>query len=1443
MQLYPSLTRRWRPSLWLILLGMAALGLLAGPWPVAAASIVVTSDADTVANDGLCTLREATIAANTDTASGTAGGECAAGSGADTITFAANSTITLAGSQLPAVTTEMTITGNGAANTIIQANAAAGTATYRVFEVYTTGNLTLDGVTVRHGVCAGGCAGQGFEGAGIYNNNGTLTVTNSTVSDNSAYNGGGILNDEGTLTMTNSTVSGNTADGSGGGVANFNGTTTVTNSTVSGNLAGFYGGGIDSSDTLTVINSTISGNQAQLGGGIENLDGTTTVTNSTISDNTAETGGGIITRNGTTTVTDSTLSGNVVNFYGGAIVVSSGATTTVTDSTLSGNSAGSIGGGIGVSGTLIVTNSTLSGNSATSDGGGIIILDGSTATVAGSTLSGNSGDRGGGIANGGTLTVTNSTLSGNSAHRGGGIGNGGTVALTNSTLSGNSASAFSGGLYQAVGSMATLVRTLVSGNSAPAGAEIYRSGTINANAFNVFGHSGLTNDEAFQNFTPGASDLTATSDGNATTPLATILNTTLADNGGPTSTHALVAGSPAIDLAPPADCSGAPVNGLDQRGVTRPQGAGCDSGAVEFYALTGQAFVVNDTADTDDGSCEVLVAGISDCTLREAINAANSNPDANDITFDIPATANGCAAANVCTITLAGSQLPAVTTEMTITGNGAANTIIQASTCNPVTLPGGCTPAGNRVIAVTSTGNLTLDGVTVRHGLDAYGGGLHSTGSLTVSNSVVSDNYADSSFFMGAGSGGGIYTVGGTLTLTNVLVAGNRADYYAGGMRTGGVVAVLNSTISGNTAHTSSGGIENWGVLAMVNSSVSDNVAVNAYGGGISNLGTGLILINSTITGNQGLPGGGLYNGDHGATLIRSIISGNTASLFGREIYSVAGQVTANAFNVFGHSGQTNAQAFVGFTPGASDLTATSDGNATTPLAAILNTTLADNGGPTFTHALVAGSPAIDLAPSADCAAAPVYGLDQRGLPRNADGDGAASDNECDAGAYERMPSGSIKVVKTVAGGAPSSAWSFSGTAPIGSFTLAAAGGERTFSDLTTGSFTLTETRQGGWVPSVSCSPGGQTGVAAVTLTLMPNEAAICTFTNTQCRAGSFDNGGAACVPAPAGSFVAAAGATSATLCAPGSWQDQAGQTSCKPADPGYFVPGPGATAQTQCPTGTTSAGGATECTAIPPTSFCPAQDPAVGHARTTLLGRGMGGPTRAIRNVRLNLPNSRKLTGVYAQLARVEVGGMRFVRFTQPRRPVVQLGTPTSRGYQSWAVSWFGADLPPAQWVRGTFFPQTSGTRSPRAFVVWPTYETADTYANVLTPFDDSATNMVYAGWIPVQTQTLRLPPTQADGAVVTVRVALVGVNRDKRQVILTAEAGGVSVRRVITTPTHQEALSLITVTLPGVPAGTDRVTLRLESPAISSAHPFGGDSAAVIGASANYACEMPTR
>jgi hypothetical protein len=136
-----------------------------------------------------------------------------------------------------------------------------------------------------------------FNGGRI-SNSGTLTLSHSTVSGNTATGGGGIHN-SGTLTLSYSTVSGNIAADHGGGIYN-DGVLTLTNSTVSGNkVTGLHvGGGIYNQGTLTLTNSTISGNTAFNGGGIYNFTGTLTLNNSTISDNEAYryggSGGGIL---------------------------------------------------------------------------------------------------------------------------------------------------------------------------------------------------------------------------------------------------------------------------------------------------------------------------------------------------------------------------------------------------------------------------------------------------------------------------------------------------------------------------------------------------------------------------------------------------------------------------------------------------------------------------------------------------------------------------------------------------------------------------------------------------------------------------------------------------------------------------------------------------------------------------------------------------------------------------------------------------------------------------------------------------------------------------------------------------------------------------------------------------------------------------------------------
>jgi hypothetical protein len=141
----------------------------------------------------------------------------------------------------------VTITGLGASSLNISGNQG----NFSIFSIDTGGNLSISGVTV---------SGSNINGnGGAFNNSGTLSISNSTLSGNTANNGGGIVN-SGTLAISNSTLSSNTAVGGfGGGILNTSsGTLTVSNSTFSDNTS-FNGGGIlnTSSGTLTVTNSTL----------------------------------------------------------------------------------------------------------------------------------------------------------------------------------------------------------------------------------------------------------------------------------------------------------------------------------------------------------------------------------------------------------------------------------------------------------------------------------------------------------------------------------------------------------------------------------------------------------------------------------------------------------------------------------------------------------------------------------------------------------------------------------------------------------------------------------------------------------------------------------------------------------------------------------------------------------------------------------------------------------------------------------------------------------------------------------------------------------------------------------------------------------------------------------------------------------------------------------
>jgi hypothetical protein len=172
--------------------------------------------------------------------------------------------------------------------------------------------------------------------------------------------------------------------------------------------------------------------------------------------------------------------------------------------------------------------------------------------------------------------VVNSTVVGNTefnpegSFSGGGIGNGGALSLINSTVVSNSANDTGGGIFN-VGTSFTIKSTLIAGNNS-AGDCDFSAGTVTSLGYNV------SDDGTCSSF------LTATGDENNVIPGAGLDPNGLHNNGGPTQTIALLPGSPALDHIPVADCTDTndkPVK-TDQRGIKRPQGSACDTGAFEL---------------------------------------------------------------------------------------------------------------------------------------------------------------------------------------------------------------------------------------------------------------------------------------------------------------------------------------------------------------------------------------------------------------------------------------------------------------------------------------------------------------------------------------------------------------------------------------------------------------------------------------------------------------------------------------------------------------------------------------------------------------------------------------------------------------------------------------------------------------------------------------------
>ena len=524
----------------LALLFTAILTVLLLAAPVYAADVRLSSR---------CTLADAIIAANSDRAEG----DCPAGRGADTITLTRDITLD---SDLPKITSSITIEGEG--------YTISGDHRYRIF--YNEGGaLTIHDLTLTKGY---------VEGELIRDEDGTLKVT-------TANSIGGAIYNEGELSIINSIIAGNSADSSGGAIYNRTGTVSVINSSFSGNSVNEDGGAIyNRAGTVSISDSAFSSNSAdERGGAVYNWqEGELSIANSSFSGNLAIWGGAIYNwQEGELSIGSSTFSDNSANDAGGAILNEEYGELSVSDSSFSGNSADD-GGAIYSKGELSISDSSFSGNSANGGGGAIANGGELSVSINGNTFSGNSADErggainnwgelsisvssfshnsaidGGAIANGGELNINGNTFSGNSAdERGGAINNWSELSISDSTFNDNSADERGGAVYNE--DELIMVNSIIAGSGRDA---CYSEGRLRHNINNFIQDGSCS--PAFSG-DPKLGELVEPEDGSP-------------------AYFPLLASSPAIDAADDGYCPA-----TDQIGTVRPQGAGCDIGAIEYVS-------------------------------------------------------------------------------------------------------------------------------------------------------------------------------------------------------------------------------------------------------------------------------------------------------------------------------------------------------------------------------------------------------------------------------------------------------------------------------------------------------------------------------------------------------------------------------------------------------------------------------------------------------------------------------------------------------------------------------------------------------------------------------------------------------------------------------------------------------------------------------------------
>ncbi len=875
----------------------------------------------------------------------------------DTITLGVNIDLTnLTTTELPRIETQITLEGAGYT---IDANNLM-----RHFFVTATGDFTINQTILQNGSAANG---------GSIHNRGKVTLSNSTLSDNSATGeGGGIYTaiTSANSTVRNSTLTGNTAV-TGGAISN-RGATTVSNSTFSGNIASSSGGAVYNRGPFKVTSSTFSGNSAPTGEAIHLFNNTANFAGNLFAggggDNCAE--GGTLVDNGYNLSDDATCtnggSGSITNatLDLGSLAANGGSTLTHLPGAAS-DAIGTIPYGFVLNngGDLLVCNSSStdqigndrpltiglacsSGAVEASSASLIIIKDASPAIGTDFDFI---------ISTEPLLSYSGSTVTAPFWTRPDAAGVICTISLnsvrhhvqpfavdTNGTYTIDSVQSYNGYIYLYQDSFNALdqCNNYLNGND----------GEFSPNQ-SALSHE-LEAGRVYFLVTSGFDDADAGTFTNTITRVGgggnayTLYDSFTLDDAVPDDGDDVAAGT-TFYLSPGTYT------------VTEAVSSGWDLTNASCTGAGGTVSLTDETLSVEISDGEAV-----ECTfVNELICPASWTVATADELYDCIALANAneSPSPTADTITLGAditltSALPQISSEITLEGAGYF-------------IDGGNSV---QIFNVASTGNFTINQATLQNGYTAdVGGAIKNNGTLVVSTSTISGNTATD-------DGGGISNNGGTLTITDSTLSNNAATYGGGIRNYAGTVTLINSTFSGNSASGNGGGIENRAALTVVNSTFSGNLAPS--GGGIDNY-SELTVTNSTFSGNSGT---GLYN-SFGTVYLAGNIFASGAS--GNNCHN-NDTLADNGYNLSDEGTCTDG--------GTGSVT-----NATLNLGA-----LADNGGTTQTHLPGAGSNAIGAIPNGTTISnnginwtCDQSTTDQRGESRPIN-----SGDDCSAGAVEVGP-------------------------------------------------------------------------------------------------------------------------------------------------------------------------------------------------------------------------------------------------------------------------------------------------------------------------------------------------------------------------------------------------------------------------------------------------------